>query len=267
MPNGGSDCCGTCWFNSSAEGKPGYPSGPFPPDLRCVIRDFVITDPFYTYCANHPHHNADRIEVPIGPVYMATRDLGREVLHESPDTEEVRSALLELLSAMEEVPVVEYPSPTQLDEEVIRQLTAFRERRASPTLRKIAYFDPMSVPPGDNVFGRNRMATVALATMALGVIEGDDALDVLEASVRCGLPDDDAAGSVEGLIARLRGFWSRGGHEVRGEDPMAPIRYQAVLGLKHCTSERAHALLRRAARDPNPKVAGIAAEVLGSSPR
>ncbi len=262
MPNGGSDCCGTCWFNSSADGKPGYPSGPLPTDLRCVIRDFVITSPFYTYCGNHPHHNPGRVEVPLGPVYTATRDLGREVLHESPDTEEVRLGLLELLSAMEEVPAVEYPSPTQLDEEVIRQLMAFRERRASPVLRKIAEFDPMSAPPGDNVFGRTRIATVALATEALGAIERDEALDVLEAALRLGLPGEDAGSSVEGLIARLRGFWSRGGHEVGHEDPMAPVRYHAVLGLKHCTSERARSLLGQAARDPHREVAAAAAEAL-----
>jgi hypothetical protein len=24
MPNGGSDCCGTCWFNSTHQGQVGY---------------------------------------------------------------------------------------------------------------------------------------------------------------------------------------------------------------------------------------------------
>ncbi len=143
----------------------------------------------------------------------------------------------------------------------------FRERRASATLRKIAAFDPMSAPPGDKVFGRNRMATVALVTQALGAIDGDEALDVLEAAVRMGLPDEDPGSSVEGLIARLRGFWSRGGHEVRPDDPMAPIRYGAVLGLKHCTSEPAQALLRRAAQDPHPEVAALASEIMDESGR
>ena len=51
MPNGGSDCCGTCWFNSANEGKPGYREGPPPRKVRCTIRGLEI-------------------EVPIGPVYV-----------------------------------------------------------------------------------------------------------------------------------------------------------------------------------------------------
>ena len=53
MPNGGSDCCGTCWFNRSLEGK--RASANFNREIpsRCEIRDMGIPDPFYTYCANH----------------------------------------------------------------------------------------------------------------------------------------------------------------------------------------------------------------------
>ncbi len=266
MPNGGSDCCGTCWFNSNAGGTAGYPSGPLPTDVRCVIRDFGIENPFYTYCANHPHHNPDRVEVPIGPVYHAvSHPNNRQILRESPDTEEVRLGLLEILSAMQEVPLVEYPSPTQLDEEVIKQLMAFRERRASPTLRKIADFDPMAAPSGDNPFERNRMAAVALAIEALGAIERDEALDALDLALRSGLPDDGAASPSEGLLARLRAFWSRGRREASGDDPLAPIRYHAVLGLKHCTSNQAQALLRRAAQDPHPELAALASAILDDS--
>ena len=46
MPNGGSDCCGTCWFNRRNQGERGYPEGrnrgvaPY-----CDIRDVAIREP------------------------------------------------------------------------------------------------------------------------------------------------------------------------------------------------------------------------------
>ena len=60
MPNGGSDCCGTCWFNRSLEGQRG--SANFNDEIpsHCEIRDLDIPDPFYTYCANHPCHRPGR---------------------------------------------------------------------------------------------------------------------------------------------------------------------------------------------------------------
>ena len=44
MPNGGSDCCGTCWFNQSLEGQRG--SGNFNREIpsHCEIRDLDIID-------------------------------------------------------------------------------------------------------------------------------------------------------------------------------------------------------------------------------
>ena len=61
MPNGGADCCGTCWFNRKNRGKRDWlqhteNSEPH----HCEIRDVAIDDPFYTYCANHPHRRPDR---------------------------------------------------------------------------------------------------------------------------------------------------------------------------------------------------------------
>ena len=56
MPNGGSDCCGTCWFNRQNRGKSGYPrDGEDRDDAYCEIRDAAVENPFWTYCANHPH--------------------------------------------------------------------------------------------------------------------------------------------------------------------------------------------------------------------
>ena len=72
MPNGGSDCCGTCWFNRTNQGERGtqHRDESVPP--YCEIRDLAIDDPFWTYCANHPHRRPERDPIPIGPV-LASR--------------------------------------------------------------------------------------------------------------------------------------------------------------------------------------------------
>lgn len=98
MPNGGSDCCGTCWFNQSLEGQRG--SGNFNREIpsRCEIRGLDIPDPFYTYCANHPYHRPQRDEVPIGPVFRpGPGPGGRDEWMASPDTEAIRLHLLEIV--------------------------------------------------------------------------------------------------------------------------------------------------------------------------
>ena len=69
MPNGGSDCCGTCWFNRKNRGERDWSKhvDNTLPD-HCEIRDLAIEDPFYTYCANHPHRRPERDRIPIGPL-------------------------------------------------------------------------------------------------------------------------------------------------------------------------------------------------------
>ena len=102
MPNGGSDCCGTCWFNRSNGGERGSENFNHAVPSYCEIRSLTIPDPFYTYCANHPHHRPDRDPIPIGPVYRHGNSGGREFWQPSPDTEEVRQHLLEIVEAPEE---------------------------------------------------------------------------------------------------------------------------------------------------------------------
>jgi hypothetical protein len=248
MPNGGSDCCGTCWFNEANEGEAGYrENNPERPQV-CLIRQFEIENAFWTYCANHPHHNPDRIETPIGPVYVAgSYPYSRTVLSESVDTEEIRLSLLGLLEKVVETPSAEYPTPTKFDEEIIKQLMSFREERATDQLRRIAAFDPHSGPSGDNPFKRNRVLTVALAIEALAAIENDGAMDQLERAIESGLPPshpDDYSES---------------------DDKLAPIRYHAVLGLKHCSTADAKVLLKRAASDPHSEIRAFAGEILGAA--
>jgi hypothetical protein len=68
MPNGGSDCCGTCPFNGVNRGKAGYPPEDAR-DFRCELRGFGIANPFWTYCNNHPRRNPLLIRRPRGPVW------------------------------------------------------------------------------------------------------------------------------------------------------------------------------------------------------
>lgn len=172
MPNGGSDCCGTCWFNQKNKGEPGYEHAHDPDPDVCIIRDLVIENPFYTYCINHPHHNPEKLDFPIGSVYVDAEE-GRKLWVESSDTEEIRQGLLKLLKEITEIPEDEYPSGIYRDEVVIRQVGVFKEKRAITDLQRIAAFNPKAASVG--AFGRTRQYTVELAQWALNKIQADGA--------------------------------------------------------------------------------------------
>lgn len=141
MPNGGSDNCGTCWYNRKNRGQAGHGHGNNPEPHHCEIRDVPITeDPFYTYCANHQHHQPAGNRIPVGPIFAVLhRPFVREVWRASPDTEEVRQHLLEMLDGFPESTSRDrYPSPPGLINTIIWQLGEFREARAAPKLQWIA---------------------------------------------------------------------------------------------------------------------------------
>lgn len=168
MPNGGSDCCGTCWFNARNKGEAGYAHTRDPEPASCTIRNLPIADPFYTYCANHPHRRPQRDPVPIGPVFIGDSTGARKVWQASPDTVEVRQHLLALLGDIQAKPPSEYPIGTFADELVVWQLGEFQERRAVAKLQGIASFDPRSAEDGP--FERTRQDLVKLAQEALAKI-------------------------------------------------------------------------------------------------
>jgi len=135
VPNGGSDCCGTCWFNRANEGGRGSASHNFRLPSYCEIRQLPIRNPFYTYCANHPYKRPDRDPIPIGPVLVNPSggvDNDRVVWKRSPDSEAIRRHLLALVSQ---------PPASRRDEgynyytppaayTAVRQLVEFAEPRA-----------------------------------------------------------------------------------------------------------------------------------------
>ena len=141
MPNGGSDCCGTCWFNRSNSSERG--SASFNREIRsfCEIRHLAIPDPFYTYCANHPHHRRNRDPIPIGPVYVGDSFGVRELWKPSPDSEEIRQHLLDIVRAPEEH-TDGYPffsSPPHI--KAIEQLVEFGDPRLVEALEDLAQRD------------------------------------------------------------------------------------------------------------------------------
>lgn len=156
MPNGGSDCCGTCWFNRANRGMAGPRKHDRSIPSYCEIRDVVVENPFYTYCANHPYRRPDRDPIPIGPILRpgnvtpetseiaptimdtGTGYAARVVWKSSPDTEEIRRHLLHLLDDLEAQAAKDtyFPTPS-MAAAVIWQLGEFREERAVAGLKRI----------------------------------------------------------------------------------------------------------------------------------
>lgn len=167
MPNGGSDCCGTCWFNRKNQGEAGYAHADDPGLDYCEIREIDIRNAFWTYCANHPHRSPWRDQTPIGPVLIDEGD-GRQIWLPTPDTEQVRQHLLDLAAGMQETPLEEYTIGVCRDELVIWQLGELREQRAVDLLQRIQAFDPETSIPGP--FGRTRHSLVQAARDALSRI-------------------------------------------------------------------------------------------------
>ena len=157
MPNGGSDCCGTCRFNVANAGLQDYS-----PRHRealehiheashCEIRGLDIENPFWTYCANSTTRLKRGVAVPLGPVYVhewvsvvnpETGNRGpvsnRRLWVDAPDTEEVRAQLLRFLKVPELLSDA-YPFyGKDLVREVVDELERLRESRAIPILEKIA---------------------------------------------------------------------------------------------------------------------------------
>lgn len=167
MPNGGSDNCGTCFFNrknrkETDENKVDNREKDF-----CIIRNIPIECSFWTYCSNHQHHNPDRIDIPIGPVYVCKENsYGRVVSIKSSDREEIRLKLIELAEKMKEQPAEEYSAGVYLDEAIVMQLGEFREKKAKEALLRILDFDPQA-----GVGRRTRGSLIKTSLEALDKIE------------------------------------------------------------------------------------------------
>jgi len=240
MPNGGIDNCSTCWFNEANDGIVGLHN----PDGRqhCIIRDVEIKNPYYTYCANHPFHAPDRLEVPVGPVVEGNL---RELLFASPDTLAIRETLLQILDAMVEVPQSDCNS-TWLEEQAVEQLGNFAEPKAQGGLLRAANFNPFASPPDDRekprISSRGRVWTVTVAIKALAQIAPDEAIPIIEKYLMPPVVTPNTP----------HGQWP------------SEIRFHSVMALGGILSERATELLTIATDDVDPVIAKQAKEILES---
>lgn len=251
MPDGGSDCCMTCWFNSTHEGKRGYLPDPHKLPVRCTIRDFDVESIAWTYCANHPHHTAAPVRLPIGPVLTCgSYPYDRMVLIPSPDSEEIRTMLLGLIESMPERYEERYRSRDTVGDAAVKQLGVFREPRAVPALRRILAFDPLALAEGaDSDSTADRTRTVGLAAEALAAILGDEALPELLPRTQAGRAEADAMPEYDPF-----------------QDRLASVRAFAVRGLRHVSPAAASNALQAAVSDPHPWIQSIAEKLLAGEP-
>jgi hypothetical protein len=167
MPNGGAAYCGTCWFNARNKGEAGFGHARDPELSFCMIRSLAIEHhPMWTKCANHPLRRPDRDPIPIGPVYVVggRAPYSIEVWQLSPDTEEIREHLLDMVRGVLEEPIEEYPLGVYSYEIAVWQLGEFREHRAADELRRIAAYSPEELA---SPAGPKRVVLVELAKEAL----------------------------------------------------------------------------------------------------
>lgn len=245
MPNGGSDCCGTCWFNSKNNMESGNNALQKEGKVNCIIRNVEINNPFWTYCANHPHHNIEKIDLPLGPIYINDGyPYSRKLWINAPDNENIRLKLLELLNSISSMPQNKYPSETDIEEEVIKQLTALKEKRAINGLLKIIHFDIENYGTQMSFLVRNKVIIVGQAIEAL--------LEITEGQ----------------YIEEVKSFISKGIEYIdtnnydEKEDKFAAIRYHLVRGLRYTNNPIAIGLLKSALKDPHKEVKAFAYEIL-----
>lgn len=208
-----------------------------------LSRDLDVPDPFWTYCANHPHHNPSRIDIPLGPVYTGE---DREVWVLAPKGEEVTQKLLESLNKITNEVQFHYPvSPIDLEITIIDQLSEMKERRAIPGLLKVLDLDielyrnynPHDL---DHAMNRNKAAVVGSAIEALLYISDGKCLGHVEKFISKGLEEKDFDNYNPDL------------------DNFAIIRYHLVSGLQYCPPEKARPLLMKAKKDPHESVRKLA---------
>lgn len=246
MPNGGSDCCGTCRFNNYIFKSKGHPELETEKSAYCIIRKILIPDPLYTYCANHPQHNKEKIEIPLGPVYIYAGYGSREIWLNPPDNEEVRIELLYYLENIDNGIEKIYPLAKDIEEIVITQLTELKEKRAIPYLLDITKLDIEIYRNFKNHWLRNKVITVGHAIESLLILSEGEKIEDVKHFIYSGIED---------------GIPENYNDE---NDNFAILRYHLVRGLKFVNSNIAIRLLEIALDDPHHEVKQFAKEILSN---
>jgi len=244
MHDGSLDCCGTCWFNSSNTDQKEIKDGQI--SVACTIRNFLIHNGFTLFCANHPSYNSNMINVPIGPVFTNSgygKTKERKFLFDSPDNETIRTALVKVLNEIS----VDYKfhkfSETLVNEELIKQLSLFKEKRAIEGLLKIIAIN-LDIITDFKVQNRAIML-IGLAIDALMYITDGEQLPNIEKFMSIGLEN----------YTNTKDYSQK-------YDRLANIRYFTVNTLRYCNSNKATELLIKAQTDPNTNVRGLVLDIL-----
>jgi hypothetical protein len=241
MHDGSLDCCGTCWFNSiflkKERKKDNVKVG------ICTIRDFVIYNPFGMYCINHPNYNQNKIEVPLGSVFVNDgygKPQRRKILYDPIDNETIRLWLLDFL---DKIPNESQLYQTNIEEEVIKQLSVFKEKRAIMGLLRIINLNIESVKQEKKVI-LNKAILIGISINAIMQISDGEQLDKVEKFISKGIENYDAQKYNE------------------KNDYFAAIRYHLIHGLRYCKGKKVMKLLKKAQTDPHREVRIITTAML-----
>lgn len=246
MPNGGSDCCITCWFNSKNFEKDTYQEIDIYEKINCSIRNLKIEDAMGTYCVNHPHHNPKKSKLPIGPVYIDDQyPFTRKVWVAAEDSEQVRLNLLELLNNIKYKESVN-PASINFKEEIIYHLRVLKEKRAIEGLKEIIEFG-IAFPCKTNgrLFNKKNIIIGHAIEALLDISNGEEINDV-EKIIDLGINKTSTK------------------QYSRKKDSCAVIRYHLVRALKFVKSNKAIELLTVALSDPHSEIQAFAKEILGN---
>ena len=246
MPNGGTDCCGTCFFNSKNDGLTGFgPTSDKKGKSICVIRKIEIPNPYWTYCPNHNGHNHDRIDIPIEPVTTHSRDNSgketRKAWLDPPDSEIIRETLLIELEKTSITRTAPFPSPTHFEHQVIRHLAFLKEKRALPRLYELTQTNF-----GDHRYPSTLMTEwisdlIGYAIEALlEISEGNEYLEKVQHFIDFGITENYNPKNA----------------------PFQCIRYCLIRGLEYCHQPLADILLRKGLKDPLKSIRNTASEIL-----
>lgn len=230
MPNGGSDCCGTCDFNRKGPEKYGA--------TFCTIRQLNIPDPFWTYCVNHPTHNKRNITIPLGPVYITDSYPYTRKVWLKPSYTDNREDVVKLLDQI----CLQFEEEERIkwywyEKEVIKQLMDSMELKAIPSLLRMTHQYSLI----KKKLKYDSIIVYALAVEALLVIGGSNYVQSVEPLIKFGM--DEYQEYSEAI------------------DEFSPIRYHVVLGLKNCVSIESLKLLEIAMKDKHSQVSAFAQEV------
>lgn len=250
MPNGGSDCCGTCMFFSEYDKKKQTSEISQDSICKCCIREIEIDVPFYTYCANHQDHNQKKYRIPIGPVYECKGyPYVRNVLKEAPNDEKTRSLIINVLNNININSRIERGfifSETDFDLEVIKHVTQLRDNRALGKLKEITnwpeeYYAFKTKKEDFQIAYMKRLNCVLVALSIEGTL---------------------AIGGSNCIKDVLKYQYFGINSENIDQELAAVLRYHFVRGLRECISAESLGILEKMKNDSDNYVRGFAYDAI-----